>query len=67
MKLARQIHAANSRLSPKAGTVSPGVEEILASCIPPRDVTGDDENENARWRKRHAPYWGECGYADDQY
>jgi hypothetical protein len=33
--------------------------------IPPRDVTGDDENENARWQKRHAPYWGEWGYADD--
>jgi hypothetical protein len=27
----------------------------------------DDENENARWQKRHAPYWDERGYADDQY
>jgi hypothetical protein len=27
----------------------------------------DDENENARWQNRRAPYWGERGYADNQY
>jgi hypothetical protein len=27
----------------------------------------DDENETARWQNRRAPYWGERGYADNQY
>jgi hypothetical protein len=27
----------------------------------------DDENENARWQDRRAPYWGERAYADDRY
>jgi hypothetical protein len=27
----------------------------------------DDENENARWQGRRSPYWGERGYADNQY
>ena len=27
----------------------------------------DDENEKARWQDRHAPSWGERGYADDRY
>jgi hypothetical protein len=27
----------------------------------------DDDNENARWQNRRAPYWGERAYADDRY
>ena len=26
----------------------------------------DDENENARWQNRRAPYWGERAYAEDR-
>jgi hypothetical protein len=27
----------------------------------------DDENETARWQNPRTPYWGERGYADNQY
>jgi hypothetical protein len=63
---------ASSAVSPRGQSSTATAEPVVSRTKRRPNVMharrrGDDENETARWQSRRAPYWGERGYADNQY
>ena len=63
---------ASPAVSPQAQSSTATAEPVVSSTRRRPSVMHsrrrrDDENATARWQNQRAPYWGERGYADNQY